>query len=151
MVGSIIGAAASLAGTIFGGYQASKAMKKSRRLLEAQLRDNQNWCGAGKMLAVDAAGNFYPCTRFAGYSLRSKKPLIIGNVRDGIDQNKLRPFLTLDRTTQSPRECIECEVASGCAETGHPFCDEGEPEYPVCLSRHGTARRVEKGNRNHRP
>ena len=43
MVGSIIGAAASLAGTIFGGYQASKAMKKSRRLLEAQLRDNQNW------------------------------------------------------------------------------------------------------------
>jgi len=79
------------------------------------MRDNQNWCGAGKMLAVDAAGNFYPCTRFAGYSLRSKKPLIIGNVRDGIDQNKLRPFLTLDRTTQSPRECIECEVASGCA------------------------------------
>ena len=43
MVGSIIGAAASLAGSIFGGYQASKAMKKSRRLLEAQLRDNQNW------------------------------------------------------------------------------------------------------------
>lgn len=78
-------------------------------------RDNQNWCGAGKMLAVDAAGNFYPCTRFAGYSLRSKKPLIIGNIHDGIDPNKLRPFLTLDRTTQSPRECIECDVASGCA------------------------------------
>lgn len=78
-------------------------------------RDNQNWCGAGKMLAVDAAGNFYPCTRFAGYSLRSKKPIIIGNVRDGIDKNKLRPFLTLDRTTQSPQECIDCEVASGCA------------------------------------
>ncbi len=77
--------------------------------------DNQNWCGAGKMLAVDAAGNFYPCTRFAGYSLRSKSPIIIGNIRDGIDQNKLRPFLTLDRTTQSPKECIDCEVASGCA------------------------------------
>lgn len=77
--------------------------------------DNQNWCGAGKMLAVDATGNFYPCTRFAAYSLRDKKPIIIGNVRDGIDQNKLRPFLTLDRTTQSPQECIDCEVASGCA------------------------------------
>lgn len=77
--------------------------------------DNQNWCGAGVMLAVDAAGNFYPCTRFAGYSLRSKKPIIIGNVRDGIDKNKLRPFLTLDRTTQSRQECIDCEVASGCA------------------------------------
>ncbi len=78
-------------------------------------RDNQNWCGAGRMLAVDAAGNFYPCTRFAGYSLRNKKPIVIGNVYRGIDKNLLRPFLTLDRTTQSPRKCIECEVASGCA------------------------------------
>lgn len=77
--------------------------------------DNQNWCGAGNMLSVDAAGNFYPCTRFAQYSLRSKKPWIIGNVWDGIDQNKLRPFLTLDRLTQSDQECIDCEVASGCA------------------------------------
>ena len=77
--------------------------------------ENQNWCGAGRMLSVDAAGNFYPCTRFAAYSLRSKKPIIIGNVRDGIDQNKLRPFLTLDRLTQSPQKCLDCEVASGCA------------------------------------
>ena len=80
-----------------------------------KVRDNQNWCGAGKMLSVDAAGNFYPCTRFAQYSLRSKKPIIIGNVKDGIDKNKLRPFLTLDRCTQSRPECIDCEVASGCA------------------------------------
>lgn len=77
--------------------------------------ENQNWCGAGKMLSVDAAGNFYPCTRFAAYSLREKKPIIIGNVNEGIDPNKLRPFLTLDRTTQSPQECIDCDVASGCA------------------------------------
>ena len=79
------------------------------------VQDNQNWCGAGMMLSIDAAGNFYPCTRFAAYSLRSKKPIIIGNVRDGIDQNKLRPFLTLDRMTQSPEKCRHCEVASGCA------------------------------------
>ena len=77
--------------------------------------DNQNWCGAGKMLAVDAAGNFYPCTRFAQYSLRDKPAWTIGNVRDGINQNKLRPLLTLDRCTQSTEECINCEVASGCA------------------------------------
>ena len=76
---------------------------------------NQNWCGAGRMLAVDAAGNFYPCTRFAGYSLREKRPAIIGNIHDGIDSNKLRPYLTLDRCTQSPQECIDCEVAEGCA------------------------------------
>jgi len=79
------------------------------------IRDNNNWCGAGKMLSVDAAGNFYPCTRFAQYSLRDKDAWIIGNINDGIDQNKLRPFLTLDRTTQSKQECIDCNVASGCA------------------------------------
>lgn len=78
-------------------------------------RDNQNWCGAGKMLAIDAAGNFYPCTRFAQYSLRSKRACIIGNVKNGINKNMLRPFLTLDRITQSPQKCMDCEVASGCA------------------------------------
>ena len=78
-------------------------------------QQRENWCGAGRMLAVDAEGNFYPCTRFAGYSLRTKKPIIIGNIHDGIDKNKLRPFLTLDRLTQSTQECIDCDVASGCA------------------------------------
>ena len=51
------------------------------------LTDNNNWCGAGMMLAVDAAGNFYPCTRFASYSLRNKRPIIIGNVKWGINNN----------------------------------------------------------------
>lgn len=76
---------------------------------------NQNWCGAGKMLSIDAQGNFYPCTRFAQYSLRNKMAWIIGNIYEGIDKNKLRPFLTLDRCSQSTQECIDCEVASGCA------------------------------------
>lgn len=80
-----------------------------------QVLDNTNWCGAGKMLAVDAAGNFYPCTRFAQFSLRNKRPLIVGNVDEGLDFNKLRPLLSLDRCTQSKQECIDCEVASGCA------------------------------------
>lgn len=77
--------------------------------------ENQNWCGAGRMLSIDAMGNFYPCTRFAQYSLRDKRAWIIGNIHDGINKNLLRPFLTLDRTTQSRQECIDCEVASGCA------------------------------------
>lgn len=78
-------------------------------------KHNNNWCGAGQMLSVDAAGNLYPCTRFAQYSMRNKKAIIIGNIHDGINQNLLRPFLTLDRTTQSPQKCLDCEVASGCA------------------------------------
>ena len=79
------------------------------------VRQNNNWCGTGQMLSIDAAVNFYPCTRFAQYSLREKKAWIIGNIHDGIDKNKLRPFLTLDRCTQSNQECIDCNVASGCA------------------------------------
>ena len=77
--------------------------------------NNDNWCGAGKMLAIDAKGCFYPCTRFAQYSLRNKKAWIIGNVDDGIDENRLRPFLSLDRRTQSTDDCINCDVAEGCA------------------------------------
>lgn len=82
--------------------------------LEKKLQ-NQNWCGVGRMLSIDAAGNFYPCTRFAQYSLRNKKACIIGNVHDGINMNLLRPFLTLNRCTQSNQECLDCEVAEGCA------------------------------------
>ncbi len=108
-----------LADTIIDGeyykdYACSFFSERLGKPLDKELM-NQNWCGAGKMLAVDAEGNFYPCTRFAQYSLRSKQALIIGNIRDGIDKNKLRPFLTLDRCTQSRQECIDCEVAEGCA------------------------------------
>lgn len=89
---------------------------------------NENWCGAGKMMSVDAAGNFYPCTRFAGYSLRSKKPIIIGNIEEGINLNKLRPFLSLDRITQSSNECLNCEIASGCAWCQGENYDAAETE-----------------------
>lgn len=43
MIGSIVGAAMSAAGTIFGGIQASKAMKKYKRSLEAQKEANRDW------------------------------------------------------------------------------------------------------------
>ena len=99
---------------LYEKHNCSFFMENIGKPLDKEL-DNQNWCGAGMMLAVDAHGMFYPCTRFAQYSLRSKPAWIIGNIHDGIDQNKLRPFLMLDRTTQSKPECIDCEVASGCA------------------------------------
>lgn len=108
-----------LADTIIdGGYYQDYACSFFTELMGKPLDcvlDNQNWCGAGRMLSIDAAGNFYPCTRFAQYSLCNKKAWIIGNIHDGIDKNKLRPFLALDRCTQSTQECIDCEVASGCA------------------------------------
>ena len=101
-------------GGYYNDYACSFFSENIGKPLNREL-ENQNWCGAGRMLAIDAAGNFYPCTRFAQYSLREKKAWIIGNVNEGINNNKLRPFLTLDRCTQSRPECIDCEVASGCA------------------------------------
>lgn len=77
--------------------------------------NNDNWCGSGKMLAIDSAGYFYPCIRFVDFSLRDKLPRIIGNIHEGIDPNKVRPFILLDRQTQSPEMCMECEVAKGCS------------------------------------
>ena len=79
------------------------------------INNDRNWCGAGLMLAIDASGNLYPCTRFVKYALRDKLPRIIGNLDNGIDRNLLRPFQNLSRSIQSTKECIECEVASGCA------------------------------------
>ena len=79
------------------------------------INNDINWCGTGKMLAVDGNGTFYPCVRFAQYSLQNKSARLIGNCFDGLHMNKLRPFLALTRTAQSPGKCLECEVASGCA------------------------------------
>ena len=101
-------------GEFFYDYQCSFFNETIGKPLDPK-RQNENWCGAGRMLAIDANGFFYPCTRFAKYSLRSKPAIIIGDVYSGIDQNLLRPFLVLDRCSQSSRECIDCEVASGCA------------------------------------
>jgi len=99
---------------MYKDYACSFFNESMGKSLDGKLQ-NQNWCGAGRMLAVDAGGNFYPCNRFSQFSLREKKAWIIGNVNDGIDQNKLRSFLTLDRCTQSRQECVNCEVAEGCA------------------------------------
>jgi uncharacterized protein len=77
--------------------------------------DDRNWCGAGKMLAVDGEGTFYPCVRFAPYSLTRQAGRAVGNCFDGIDRNKLRPFLAMTRSAQSSDECLSCDVAGGCS------------------------------------
>ncbi len=64
-------------GEIYNDYACSFYSEYIGNPLDNEV-DNQNWCGAGRMLAIDAAGNFYPCTRFASYSLRTKKPLSLG-------------------------------------------------------------------------
>lgn len=74
----------------------------------------RNNCGTGKMIAVDPDGTFYPCLRYIDYCLVNQDPYIIGNINDGIDFDKIRPFLAVNTANQSSDECIDCEVALGC-------------------------------------
>lgn len=43
IIGSAIGGALGIGGSIFGGVSASKAMKKVKRNLEGQMQDNESW------------------------------------------------------------------------------------------------------------
>lgn len=76
--------------------------------------DELKWCDLSETICVDANGAFFPCIRFAQYALRDKTAWSVGNIYDGLDKNKIRPFLMLDRITQSPKECLECDVSGGC-------------------------------------
>lgn len=43
ILGSAIGGALGIGASIFGGVSASKAMKKVKRNIEGQMKENQNW------------------------------------------------------------------------------------------------------------
>lgn len=43
IIGSAIGGALGIGGSIFGGISASRAMKKVKKNLEGQMKENQNW------------------------------------------------------------------------------------------------------------
>jgi radical SAM peptide maturase (CXXX-repeat target family)/CXXX repeat peptide maturase len=83
-----------------------------------------NFCGSGKMLAIDCKGDFYPCIRFYDISLNNRKGRKIGNIETGLDNDKIRPFSLLSLESQSTDECIHCSVASGCA-----WCTGGNYDF----------------------
>lgn len=74
----------------------------------------QTCCGAGKMLALGVDGKIYPCMRYCAYSLDNKEAYVIGDVDNGIDFDKVRPFETVTYKLQSDNECLKCPVATGC-------------------------------------
>ena len=73
------------------------------------------YCGAGKMMALSADGDIYPCLRYYGHSLNNHESWPIGNIETGIDMERIRPFVAASLRLQSDEECIHCEVATGCA------------------------------------
>lgn len=80
---------------------------------ETESDDHIYPCG-NPMYVFDAGGNIYSCVRFAGFSLRSKQPRIIGTLQSGIDYNRIRPLLSFSRKAFYPEQCLECEIGSGC-------------------------------------
>ncbi|KAA5806826.1 radical SAM protein [Thermoanaerobacterium thermosaccharolyticum] len=87
---------------------------------------NKNYCGAGKMLAIDTEGKFYPCIRFLDFCLNNRNGYCIGDIYNGLDLDRLRPFKALNLHNQIDLECLNCSVASGCAYcTGFNYDDNG--------------------------
>lgn len=82
--------------------------------------ENTNWCGGdGHMLAISPDGKCYPCLRYMDYcfSIKERKPLIIGNIYDGIDSecSGLCDLKCITRRSQSTDECWNCPIAKGCS------------------------------------
>lgn len=76
---------------------------------------NSNYCGAGHMIAIDYKGDIYPCIRFTPFTLNNTDGYKIGNIETGINYDLIRPFENLTLKSQSKKECINCEVATGCS------------------------------------
>lgn len=76
---------------------------------------DKNFCGSGKMIAIDCKGKFFPCIRFYDMSLSNRSAIVIGDIDNGLNKDKIRPFKLLSLKSQSTKDCINCEVATGCA------------------------------------
>lgn len=72
-------------------------------------------CGAGKMMAISPDGKIFPCIRYCDYSLNKHDEWSVGDIENGIDMEKVRPFMLASNRIQSDPECLNCPIASGCA------------------------------------
>lgn len=84
--------------------------------------ENNSYCGGdGSMLAIAPDGTCYPCLRYMDYcfSVKDRKPFVIGHVCTGIVDDCECPMLTelksITRRSQSTDECFNCPIAKGCS------------------------------------
>lgn len=77
---------------------------------------NANYCGTGKMVAVNCNGDLYPCIRFLDFCSESspQNSLCTGNIQSGYNKNVLNTFNNLCIGTMQDEECNQCPIASGC-------------------------------------
>lgn len=74
-------------------------------------------CGTGSMYCVDSNGDIYNCVRFMDYSLNGKPSKKIGDIYNGVDEDRKRPLKTLFPQYISEQKCIDCRVNMNC-----PYC-----------------------------
>lgn len=84
----------------------------------------RNYCGTGKTYSVDSKGDIYPCVRYLPFSLCNKDSIKFGDIYNGIDKDKIRPFYVLNTKNQSNNKCLECHYNSGCA-----FCQAANYDF----------------------
>lgn len=73
-----------------------------------------NFCGTGTMLAINSNGDYYPCVRFMPSAMNHHSFQKIGDIKTGVDSNRLRAFSTLSTYNQSEKKCLECDISGGC-------------------------------------
>jgi radical SAM peptide maturase (CXXX-repeat target family) len=83
----------------------------------SNMLETQSWCGSGtSMLSIGINGELYPCHRFQTLSKRDN--LSIGNIYDGVDYNKVRPFefVNLKNVQGEYKEkCKKCDYRNMCS------------------------------------
>jgi radical SAM peptide maturase (CXXX-repeat target family)/CXXX repeat peptide maturase len=72
-------------------------------------------CSAGRMLAVDSTGTLYPCVWFMPFALKRQPPYPVGDIWSGLNRDRVRPLSALTAVYRNSSDCLNCEVADGCA------------------------------------
>lgn len=81
---------------------------------------SSNCGGNGRMLSLGPDGCIYPCLRYAPSSLGDVKPIVVGDVDNGImttqeQRDTINELKAVNRINQSTEECIDCPIAAGCS------------------------------------
>lgn len=82
----------------------------------SKMEKKRNFCGTGKMIAVDCNGDFFPCIRFLDFCMPDNETpqLKSGNIETGLNKEVINAFDVLSLEVVNDGECATCPIASGC-------------------------------------
>ena len=82
----------------------------------SKCQKEHNYCGTGKMIAIDCTGDFFPCIRFLDFCMPDEETprLKSGDIHNGINRDIVAAFENLSLNVVNDGECADCPIASGC-------------------------------------